>query len=58
MVHLWARRDETNPEHKSPGKKPRETQRKRYPASACPMFRSVSTVGIRGDMIILERTMR
>ena len=58
IVHLWARRDETNPEPKSPEKKPREIQKKREPASACPMFKSRSIVGIRGDRIILERKLR
>jgi hypothetical protein len=58
IVHLWVRRDETNPEPKSPEKKPREIQKKREPASVCPIFKSLSIVGIRGDRIILERKLR
>jgi hypothetical protein len=58
IVLLWVKRDERNPEPKSPAEYPREIKRKREPASPCPMFSSLSIVGIRGARTILERTLR
>jgi len=55
MVRLWVRRDETNPEPIRPMKKPREMKKKSEPASLCPMFRSLSIVGSRGERITRVR---
>jgi hypothetical protein len=51
-------REETNPEESNPRQYPKEIRRKRAPASSCPIFKSPSTVGIRGDKIIRERKFR
>ena len=55
MVLRWFRREEMNPEKINPMQYPREIMKKREPASSCPIFRSLSTVGNRGDKIIRER---
>jgi len=58
IVLLWVSRDETNPEPKTPVKKPSEIFRKREPAVPCPMFRSPSIAGNRGVRNILARNVR
>jgi len=58
IVHRWVKRDETNPEPKSPAKKPSEIFRKKEPASPCPMFSSPSIAGNRGARTILARKVR
>jgi hypothetical protein len=55
MVLLWLSREETKPDPRSIGQYPSEMMKKRDPASPWPIFRSFSTVGIRGARAILER---
>jgi hypothetical protein len=54
MVFLWVRREEMKPEKNNPIQYPREIMKKREPASSCPIFRSFSTVGNRGESTIRE----
>jgi hypothetical protein len=58
IVLLWVRRDEMNPEHKSPTQYPREMKRKKDPATPCPILRSPSIVGNSGARAIRERKLR
>jgi hypothetical protein len=49
IVFLWVRREEMKPENNKPTQYPKEIMKKKDPASSCPIFRSFSTVGNRGD---------
>jgi hypothetical protein len=55
IARLCSRREETNPEKNNPTQYPSVMRKKKDPASSCPIFRSPSTVGIRGERITLER---
>jgi hypothetical protein len=58
MVLRWESLAEINPDPRRPGKYPRETSKKRKPASPWVMFRSCSMVGMRGAIIILDINFR
>jgi hypothetical protein len=58
IVHLWVRREEMNPDPKSPTQYPIEMKRKKDPASPCPICRSPSIAGSSGARAIRERKLR
>jgi hypothetical protein len=55
IVLLCWRRAETKPDPITTKQYPREFKRKREPASSCPIFKSFSIAGIKGERMIRER---
>jgi len=55
MVLRWESQEERKPEEIRPIQYPKETRKKREPASLCPIFNSSSIIGIKGEKTILER---